>query len=243
MVDIISRARWGARPPRSRTTVALSARRGFMVHHSDGPTTQTPAQIQAFHMGPARNWSDVGYNFLISDDGRIYEGRGWTTAGAHCPGHNTSALGVCVIGTYSRALPSSAALAAVAELYAEANRRTGRQLDVLGHRDGFSTSCPGARLYDWVRDGMPTTSPTEGDDDMVGLRQGDRGERVKYLQELLTKGGHSVGAAGIDGDYGPATSKAVLAAREAEGSKQNFGDRITGAAAKQIMSQFIKAHL
>ncbi|MFC4562734.1 hypothetical protein ACFO4E_12785 [Nocardiopsis mangrovi] len=36
---------------------------------------------------------------------------------------------------------------------------------------------------------------------------------------------------------------AVLAARKAEGSRQDFGDRITGAAAKQIMSQFIKAHL
>ncbi|MFC4563285.1 hypothetical protein ACFO4E_15590 [Nocardiopsis mangrovi] len=55
------------------------------------------------------------------------------------------------------------------------------------------------------------------------------------------QGGHSVG--GSDGDYGPAVSKAVLAAHKSKGSKQAFGDRITGAAAKQIMSQFIKAHL
>ncbi|MFC4563295.1 peptidoglycan-binding protein [Nocardiopsis mangrovi] len=55
---------------------------------------------------------------------------------------------------------------------------------------------------------------------MVGLREGDSGERVKYLQELLVKGGHSVGGSGIDGDYGPNASKAVLAARKAEAASR-----------------------
>jgi peptidoglycan hydrolase-like protein with peptidoglycan-binding domain len=77
------------------------------------------------------------------------------------------------------------------------------------------------------------------EDDMVGLRQGDSGERVKYLQELLTFAGHKLGK--IDGDYGPKTSAAVLAARRAEGSRQESGAVVTGAAAKQIMCQFIKA--
>ncbi|MFC3998954.1 peptidoglycan-binding protein [Nocardiopsis sediminis] len=90
--------------------------------------------------------------------------------------------------------------------------------------------------------GIAAGSAQTGDGDMVGLRQGDTGERVKFLQELLVKAGHSVGAAGIDGDYGTATTNAVIAAREAEGSAEHVGDHITGAAAKQIMSQFIKAH-
>ncbi|MFC4563296.1 hypothetical protein ACFO4E_15645 [Nocardiopsis mangrovi] len=59
------------------------------------------------------------------------------------PCHNTSAIGVCVIGTYSRTLPSPAALAAVAALYTEAGNRTDRDLTIMGDRDGFSTSCPG----------------------------------------------------------------------------------------------------
>ena len=34
-------------------------------------------KVQNFHMGPDRNWWDLGYNFLIGGDGRIYEGRGF----------------------------------------------------------------------------------------------------------------------------------------------------------------------
>ena len=40
-------------------------------------------KIQDFHMGPQRNWWDIGYNFLIGEDGNIYEGRGFDAQGAH----------------------------------------------------------------------------------------------------------------------------------------------------------------
>ena len=40
-------------------------------------------KIQDFHMGPGRNWWDIGHNFLIGEDGRIYEGRGFDAQGAH----------------------------------------------------------------------------------------------------------------------------------------------------------------
>ena len=93
-------------------------------------------------------------------------------------------------------------------------------------------------VYNNVSGGGGSTNT--GDDDMVGLAQGMKGERVKYLQELLVAAGFSVGSAGIDGDYGPATAKAVLAARKSQGSKQKFGDKVTGAAAKQIMQAFVK---
>src|SRR5690606_11393891 len=93
-------------------------------------------------------------------------------------------------------------------------------------------------VYNNVSGGGGSTNT--GDDDMVGLTQGMKGARVKYLQGLLVAAGFSVGSAGIDGDYGPATAKAVLAARKSQGSKQNFGDKVTGAAAKQIMQAFVK---
>ncbi|GAB3209828.1 hypothetical protein GCM10027294_25770 [Marinactinospora endophytica] len=240
MVDIISRSQWGARAPRSRQTVSWSARTEFVVHYSAGPPSQTPRQIQAFHMD-SNGWSDVGYNFLVDTDGKVYEGRGWLVVGAHAAPRNTQGIGVCFIGGNGDATP--AARNAIRALYDEANRKAGRTLAIRGHRDINSTSCPGDELYAWVRDGMPVDHLDMTGADMVGLKEGDKGERVKLLQELLRAGGHDLGPAGIDGHYGPATSKAVLAARRAEGSKQHFGDEITGAAAKQILSQFIKAHL
>lgn len=151
-MEIISRAKWGARAPRSRSTVSWSQRREFIVHYSEGPTSQTVRQIQDFHMD-GRGWSDVGYNFLVDVKGRIYEGRGWLVVGAHAPDHNSSGIGVCMIGRDGDATP--AAKKAIRWLYDEACRRKGGKLKMLGHRDVYATSCPGNELYAWVRAGMP----------------------------------------------------------------------------------------
>ncbi|MBA9002000.1 peptidoglycan recognition protein family protein [Thermomonospora cellulosilytica] len=155
-MDIISRGEWGARAPRNRTTTTWDRRTEFIVHYSEGPTSQSVRSIQDFHMdNPKRRWSDIGYNFLVDTKGRIYEGRGWLTVGAHAPDHNTSGIGVCMIGRDGDA--TEAARKAIRWLYDEACRRAGRRLKILGHRDVYSTSCPGNELYAWVRKGMPVT--------------------------------------------------------------------------------------
>ena len=58
-MNIISRKSWGARAPRSRSTVSWSQRREFIVHYSEGPTPQSVRSIQDFHMD-GRGWSDIG---------------------------------------------------------------------------------------------------------------------------------------------------------------------------------------
>lgn len=151
-MNIIGRAQWGARPAKNRTSVPWTQRRSFVVHYSAGPSTQTVKQIQNYHMD-GNGWSDVGYNFLVDVSGRIYEGRGWTIVGAHAPNHNTSGIGVCMIGRDGDSTP--AAKKAIRWLYDEANRRAGRTLQRLGHRDVYSTSCPGNELHAWVKAGMP----------------------------------------------------------------------------------------
>ena len=109
-MDIISREEWGARAPRSRSTVSWGDRTEFIVHYSEGPTTQSVRSIQNFHMD-TRGWSDIGYNFLVDVQGRIYEGRGWLTVGAHAPGHNASGIGVCMIGRDGEATSAPAVAA------------------------------------------------------------------------------------------------------------------------------------
>lgn len=159
-MDIISRAEWGARAPRARSTVTWADRSEFVVHYSEGPPTQSVRSIQDFHMDD-RDWADIGYNFLVDVDGRVYEGRGWLVVGAHAPGHNTSGIGVCMIGRDGDA--TAAAKRAIRAVYDEAGRRAGRSLRKLGHRDVYSTSCPGDQLYAWVRDGMPADDIEEDD--------------------------------------------------------------------------------
>lgn len=41
------------------------------------------------------------YSFLIGDDGRVYEGAGWHTLGAHTYGYNRNGLGIAFIGNFN----------------------------------------------------------------------------------------------------------------------------------------------
>ncbi|GAA1464133.1 N-acetylmuramoyl-L-alanine amidase [Nocardiopsis exhalans] len=163
MLTIIGRSGWGARPPTDRTTVAWADRTGFAVHYSAGPPTQTPGQIQDFHMDD-RGWSDVGYNFLVNRDGTVFEGRGWLVVGAHAAPHNTSHIGVCFIGSEGDA--TDAAKESMRLLYHEANFRAGRSLAQTWHSGlpGQATECPGADLRSWVMAGMPSTIDNEDND-------------------------------------------------------------------------------
>src|SRR5690606_24260568 len=120
-----------------------------------------------------------------------------------------------------------------------------RLRDGEGHRGFISTSLPRKKGNATVKDGnfsQETGRSTRGiEDDKVGPRKGDQGERVKYLQVILMKAGFDLPKYGADGHYGAETEAAVLAARKSQGSEQNFGDRITGWAAAQIMMAFVKA--
>ncbi|MFF4057755.1 peptidoglycan-binding protein [Streptomyces sp. NPDC001708] len=158
MVHIISRATWGAKPWNGTpASVSLTKRTEFFVHYDGGAhITRTGyaimRAIEAEHLG--NGWSGVGYNFVVDQAGNIYEGRGWTLQGAHCPNHNTTGIGVQIaIGGDQE--PSAKALAACRALYEEACKKTGRNLAKRGHRDGFATACPGTKLYAWVKAGMP----------------------------------------------------------------------------------------
>jgi hypothetical protein len=182
MVTIHSRTDWGftgwAKDSTGKRIVPAgvpdSSRTEFYTHYEGGvPTRDTGAaamrSIDAGHR--ANGWAGIGYNFVVTQDGSIWEGRGWGLVGAHCPNHNRSGWGVQVhIG--GDQVPSMAALRSQRALYDEACRRAGHSLAKKGHRDGYATECPGVPLYAWVRAGMPvptapTPTPTQEDDDMA----------------------------------------------------------------------------
>ena len=114
MPRIIPRAEWGwdgwAGTP---ATVPTSKRTEFFVHY-EGPPTRgnggpgVPRAIHAYHKSVG--WSGIGYSWVVTQDGVIYEGRGWDLSGAHCPNHNVSGWSVQIhIG--GDETPSPAALA------------------------------------------------------------------------------------------------------------------------------------
>lgn len=167
-MQVVSRKSWGARAPRGRQTVPWSQRVGVAVHHSAGPTSQSVAAIQSYHMD-VNKWSDVGYNLLVDQQGRVYEGRGWDVLGAHATGHNAGWIGVCWIGDATKVEPSPAAKRAVRWCVEEAQRRAGRKLQVRGHGQlpGQATECPGPAWRKWITAGMPV------EDDMPAKKVAD----------------------------------------------------------------------
>ncbi|MFC7330827.1 N-acetylmuramoyl-L-alanine amidase [Marinactinospora rubrisoli] len=237
------------------TTAGHANPRSGLVVHYDGSNQGLAGQAHSaclsywratrnFHIN-TNGWVDIGYSFAACPHGYVFEGRGLNRIQAAQPGGNSTYYSVSLMSGPTET-PTAVQIDAVRQLRGYLMDR-GVAGTVRGHRDFIATSCPGDRAYAMVKDGTFTKAPGADaaggmEEDMVGLSQGDSGERVKFLQELLRAGGHDLGPAGIDGDYGPATARAVLAARKAEGSRQDFGDRITGAAAKQILSQFVKAH-
>jgi hypothetical protein len=157
---IVTRSQWGARAPKSAISMATWGQRvGVAIHHSAGPTTQTVRAIQDYQMD-SNGWVDIGYNWLVTQDGRLWEGRQgtWLAIGAHAANQNTAWVGVCWIGTSGNVAPSPAALSTLAWVREEAQRRAGRQLLVSGHGQlpGQATECPGSRLRAWIAAGLPT---------------------------------------------------------------------------------------
>lgn len=211
-MDIISRAEWGAKSPTSRIATTWGRRTEFVVHHSEGPTNQTVRSIQAFHMD-VRGWPDVGYNFLVRDDGTIYEGRGWLTIGAHAKGHNTAGIGVCYIGQNA---PTEAAKKSIRGLYDYACAKTGHQLLAKGHGQlsQNNTDCPGSALLAWVKGGMPvkaapkppitpTTAPPWPGRVLIERDPEMHGDDVLAWQRQMKKRGWTIV---VDGFYGDASA-------------------------------------
>lgn len=53
--------------------------------------------IRKWHV-EERGWSDIGYHYIIRQDGTIEKGRDVNIAGAHARGHNASSIGICLVG-------------------------------------------------------------------------------------------------------------------------------------------------
>lgn len=70
----------------------------IIVHCSATPEGKdyTVEQIRQAHK--ARNFSDIGYHYVVYRDGSIHAGRAENVVGAHCTGHNTNSIGICYIG-------------------------------------------------------------------------------------------------------------------------------------------------
>lgn len=112
-----------------------------------------------FHMGANRGWADIGYSFGCCPHGYVFEGRGLDRMQAAQPTGNSTYYSVTLMSGPSED-PTAAQIDAVRELRAWLMGKGVGPL-VKGHRDFYSTSCPGDRLYRLVKNGT-FTKPASG---------------------------------------------------------------------------------
>lgn len=170
---VIPASTWrsGLTPPKElpvQTTV-----KHIIVHHAAGSNiatnyTDVVRNIYVYHTA-SNGWNDVGYNFLIAQDGTIYEGRdgqkmmdGDNVLGAHFCSQNGGTMGICLLGDYMTAQPTDKSVESLAKLIGWKMKKekiepigntlhtvSGKILNnISAHRDGTcSTDCPGDNLY------------------------------------------------------------------------------------------------
>ena len=140
--------------------------RYIVVHHS-ATDRGNAASFDLSHR--RRGWDELGYHFVINNgdggpDGRIEVGSRWKKQkwGAHTGGtpnneYNNHGIGICLVGDFSRKMPSRAQIASLERLVHHlASKHHIDPDNVIGHREGpnASTVCPGAVFLNWVGRGL-----------------------------------------------------------------------------------------
>ncbi|HMG44868.1 MAG TPA: N-acetylmuramoyl-L-alanine amidase [Acidimicrobiales bacterium] len=146
----IPRAQWGARPPTSAFVRMAVPSPRLWIHHAGTEQHGAVAlrDIQRYHQ-VTRGWKDIAYNFVVDDDGTIYEGRGAGIAGGATAGDNSRSHAVCLLGNFENRQPTPASFRTLVDLCRHGQRVGWWVPTCGGHRDapGAQTACPGRHLY------------------------------------------------------------------------------------------------
>jgi len=159
-MSFITRAQWGARPPKSNGNTISAHPLGVAVHYSAANLGSSPDSlcddkvrgIQNYHIDH-NGWADIAYSFLVCPHGNVFEGRG-TGKGSAANGTTVGNLNwyaVCALGGPADT-PSVLMLAGIGTAIGLC-RQAGANSRVIGHRDLFATACPGVALYAYVTAG------------------------------------------------------------------------------------------
>lgn len=153
---VIPRAEWGARNPGNICNDIESPYR-ISIHHTASPSDDGGdaairlRQMQAYHIDN-RGWCDIGYHFVVSQAGQVYQGRSdERRPGAHVGGQNSGNVGISFIGNFQEAQVGDAQFNAGGRILSWIVNTYGIEQTrdaIRGHQQwpGQNTSCPGDNL-------------------------------------------------------------------------------------------------
>jgi len=238
--DIVTRAEWGADESIRKNNQKYAPITKLFVHHTvtspdgeDPDPAATVRAIYAYHV-QGNGWDDIGYNFLIDAQGRVYEGR-WArdyapgekptgedlnengVVGAHVLNHNTGSAGVAMLGDFSNGEPTPEARAALIKLMAWKADRHGIDVtasDPFTSSDGVVSTFPNLAGH---RDAGQTECPG---DRLYPLLPGIREEVANFVTAVIgpTNGYWTATADGRVIPFGSAESRGSMAGTTLSGA-------------------------
>jgi len=223
-MKLVTRAGWGARRP-TKAYTPLTKTRGTKVHYTGGQVSprivddhniclQLMRTFQDQHQ-KANGWIDFAYNLCACPHRRLLEGRGvGVMSAANGEGLNGGHYAIlALVGSSGFTKPNDDLLHGLRDGI-ELLRKHGAGSEIKGHRDGYSTSCPGGPLYAWVQRGAPrpkeSTPPKPAEKPIKVVWDGDvprwpgrvlqhvegaqmmRGEDVRVWQEKMARRGWTI---------------------------------------------------
>jgi len=121
-----------------------------IVHCSDTPASMDigAKTIKDWHIND-RNFSDIGYHFVIRRSGLIEFGRPVELSGAHAKGHNDESIGICLVGRDSFTPEQFKALKS---LYNSCQNIFGLDITAHGHNEFNShKTCPNFEVSNYIK--------------------------------------------------------------------------------------------
>lgn len=135
----------------------------LVIHHTASAVTgdkrsglEKMRMLYQYH-AKSRGWGDIGYHYIVDEDGKIYEGRdgGKYVVGGHAYCANVGTVGIALMGHFDEEEPMQKQMRSLQWLLKELasdyridlKKNTsfrGKMLPaIVGHKDVVATSCPG----------------------------------------------------------------------------------------------------
>lgn len=176
---------WRAGLPDPKGPPAPTTVKHVILHHAAGSNTDTNYinVVRNYYLlhTQTNGWDDIGYNYLVAQDGTIFDGRDGlqygddNVIGAHMCARNTNTMGICLLGNYhnNNVFPTDTSLGSMRRLVTW--KLLKEHLDpfdsslhpvaspvgylgvIAGHRDGCDagyTECPGDNYYSVIYGGF-----------------------------------------------------------------------------------------
>lgn len=179
---------------------------------SDVPAHDNIEQIRKWHVED-NGWRDVGYHYVVTKNGKIFDGRPVTKTPAAQGGNNIGTIAICLNGLKESKFTDEQ-FTCLKEMCLAINKAFSGKVTFHGHREVAAKACP---VYDYRnileldsfgRLGLSGSVALTLEDDthedpstLPNVRLSSRGETVRLLQRLLL--------IKDDGIFGPRTQRSV----------------------------------